>query len=174
MSLLLLVHLLTLAVMMGLAIAAALGDVKTYRIPNTISLALLGLYPIYALSAPHAVAPLAALGVMATVLALGFAAFSLRLVGGGDVKLLTALSLYAGPGLVMELMLVTAIAGGAIALALMSHQTRHALASALDQVGSRNLRNAVLTDAIPYGLAIAAGAIFLALRLAAQAADATP
>lgn len=174
MSLLLLAHLLTLAVMMGLAIAAAVGDIKTYQIPNAISLALFALYPVHVLTAPYAVSPLPALAVMAIVLAIGFGLFSLRLMGGGDVKLLTALSLFAGPRLVLDMMLITAIAGGAIAVVMLKHQARYALAAALDHVGSQSLRNAVLTDSIPYGLAIAVGAICLALQLAAMAADASP
>ena len=171
---LLVAHLLTLATMMGLVLAAAIGDIKTYRIPNAVSFALLALYPFFALTAPYPVAPLESLGVMATVLALGFAMFSLRMVGGGDVKLLTAVALFAGPTLVMDFVTVVAVAGGAIALVMMSDRTRFALASAFDQVGSRTLRNALMADVIPYGLAIAAGAVFLALRLAAIAADATP
>jgi len=171
---LLVAHLLTLATMMGLVLAAAVGDIKTYRIPNAISVALLALYPFFALTAPYPVALLASLGVMATVLALGFALFSLRTVGGGDVKLLTALSLFAGPALVMDFVLVVAVAGGVIAVAMMSDRTRFALASAFEQVGAPTLRNAMMAVSIPYGLAIAAGAVFLALRLAALAADATP
>lgn len=171
---LLVAHLLTLATMMGLVLAAAIGDIKTYRIPNAVSVALLALYPLFAMTAPYPVALLASLGVMATVLALGFALFSLRLVGGGDVKLLTAVTLFAGPMLVMDFVTVVAVAGGAISLVMMSDRTRFALAIAFDQVGSRTLRNALMADVIPYGLAIAAGAVFLALRLAALAADATP
>ncbi len=169
---LLVAHLLTLATMMGLVVAAAIGDIKTYRIPNAVSFALLALYPFFVITAPYNVAPLASLGVMAIVLALGFAVFSLRMVGGGDVKLLTALTLFAGPMLVMDVVFVVAVAGGAIAVVMMSERTRFVLASAFDQVGSHTLRNAVMADAIPYGLAIAAGAVFLALRLAALAADA--
>lgn len=167
-------HLLTLATMMGLVLAAAVGDVKTYRIPNAVSGALVALYPLFALTAPYHVAPLASLGVMATVLVLGFALFSFRMVGGGDIKLLTALTLFAGPALVMDLVLVVALAGGVIAVLMLSDLTRFVLASAFEQVGSHTLRNAMMSVSIPYGLAIAAGAVFLALRLAAIAADATP
>ena len=42
-SVLLVAHLLTLATMMGLVLAAAIGDIKTYRIPNAVSFALLAL-----------------------------------------------------------------------------------------------------------------------------------
>ncbi|MBL8703336.1 MAG: prepilin peptidase [Rhodospirillales bacterium] len=173
-SVLLVAHLLTLATMMGLVLAAAIGDIKTYRIPNAVSFALLALYPFFALTAPYPVAPLESLGVMAATLALGFALFSMRLAGGGDVKLLTALTLYAGPALVMDLVLVIAVAGGAIAIVMLSERTRFVLASAFDQVGSRTLRDAFLADVIPYGVAIAAGAVFLALRLAALTVDGTP
>lgn len=168
---LLIAHLLSLATMMGLALASAFSDVKTYRIPNAFSLGLLALYPFFALTAPYPTQPLLSLGVMAAVLVVGFAVFSLRLMGGGDVKLMTALSLFAGPALIMDLLLVTAVAGGAISVVMLFRSARFALASAFDQVGSRVLRDALLTDVIPYGVAIAAGAVFLALRLAAMTVD---
>ena len=93
-------------------------------------------------------------------------------MGAVSLKKKTALTLFAGPMLVMDVVFVVAVAGGAIAVVMMSERTRFVLASAFDQVGSHTLRNAVMADAIPYGLAIAAGAVFLALRLAALAADA--
>ncbi|MCK6454539.1 MAG: prepilin peptidase [Alphaproteobacteria bacterium] len=173
MSALLLAHLLTLALFMGLLLAAASGDVKKYRIPNAYSLALLALYPLFAFSAPHSVQPVWSLCVMAAVLAGGFAAFALGWIGGGDAKLLSAASLFAGPALIGEFLLVTALAGGFIAALMLLRPVRLSLAAALDHIGSRTLRDALLTEALPYGVAIAAGGFYLSLRLAAIASAAT-
>src|SRR5262249_8085534 len=157
---------------LGLLVAAALGDIKTYRIPNAFSLALLALYPLFALTSPHSVAPLASLGVMATVLMAGFALFSLRFMGGGDVKLIAAASLFGGPDLAVEFVLMTTVFGGFVAMLMLNRPMRLGLAFALDHVGSRRLRDALLTETIPYGVAIAAGGMYLTLRLVGLAADA--
>ena len=171
---LLFVHLLTLALCMGLLLSAAFGDIKTYRIPNAYSLALLALYPFFALTAPYSVDLPGSLGVMAIVLVAGFAIYTTRSVGGGDVKLLTAVALYAGPSLILEFILITAVSGGAIALVMLNRPMRMGLAFALDHVGSRTLRDMLLTEALPYGTAIAAGGIYSTLRLVSLAADAVP
>jgi prepilin peptidase CpaA len=165
-------HFMTISLFMGLLLAAAVGDVKKYRIPNTYSLCMLALYPIFAISAPQPVAPAMSIGVMLAVLVIGFAAFAQGLIGGGDVKIMSAAALYAGPALIADFLIVTALAGGAIALLMISTPTRLGLAAALDSVGNRTLRDALLTNAIPYCVAIAAGGLYLTLRLVALAGGA--
>jgi prepilin peptidase CpaA len=171
---LLLVHLLSLALLMGLLLAAAVGDIKTFRIPNAYSIALAALFPVFALTAPYAVPVLASLGVAALVLAVGFAGFAARAVGGGDVKLLSAAALFAGPSLILEFVLITTLSGGLVSLVMMHRPMRLGIAFALDQVGSRTLRDLVMADDIPYGVAIAAGGTYLTLRLVGLATDAVP
>jgi len=172
MTALLFAHLVTLALFMGLLLAAAMGDVKTYRIPNAYSLGLLALYPLYALTAPQSVSPLLSLGVMAAVFALGFTIYAFNAIGGGDVKLLTVAALFAGPRFAVEFLAVTALAGGLVATLMLHRPMRAALAVALDSIGNRTLRDALLTDIIPYGVAIAAGGVYLTLRLVGFATDA--
>lgn len=74
-------------------IAAAYFDLRDMRIPNWLSLLALALFLVSA-----AVAPPADLGgrVLAAgvVFVLGFTAFAFRLLGGGDVKLLSVLMLF--------------------------------------------------------------------------------
>lgn len=72
---------------------AAYSDLRYMRIPNSLSLIALSLFVIGA-----AALPLPDLGarlfVAGLVLAAGLTAFAFRLVGGGDVKLLSALMLF--------------------------------------------------------------------------------
>lgn len=166
------IHLVSLALFMGLLLAAALGDLQTYKIPNAYSLALLALYPVFALTAPQSVSPLMSLGVMAGVFAAGFAIYAYGAMGGGDVKLLTVAALFAGPTFAVEFLAVTGIAGGMVAVLMLNRPLRTGLAVALDSIGNRTLRDALLTDVIPYGVAIAAGGVYLTLRLAGIAAEA--
>ena len=48
------------------------------------------------------------------------AAFAVGALGGGDVKLLAAVSLFAGPGRLVDFLIITAIAGGLLGLAILA------------------------------------------------------
>ena len=95
---------------------AALKDVWERRIPNRLTGALAALYPVYVLVSPTPVVWLPALGLAAAVFVVGFGLFARELIGGGDVKLLAALSLWAGPEQFVWFILVTSVAGGALSL----------------------------------------------------------
>lgn len=76
-----------------LLVAVAYSDLSRMRIPNVLSLAAMAVFGLAALLAPpdDLVARIAVAG---TVFVLGFGAFCLRLFGGGDVKMLSALLLF--------------------------------------------------------------------------------
>jgi len=77
-------------------------------------------------------------------------AFALGRVGGGDVKLLTACVLLAGPAGTPTLLAATALAGGAMALVALMPAPKMAL--------DRLTRHRFAGAGLPYGVAIAAGA----------------
>ena len=92
----------------GLVLWAALSDLRSYRIPNTVSLALLALFAVTALTHDLAVPAHVLTGSLAFVG--GLAAYRAGMVGGGDVKFLAAAALWAGPAwasLVLALSLAT-------------------------------------------------------------------
>jgi len=94
-------------------------DLKTFRIPNGLSLALIALFIVKAAATPEiAVWPehILAGGVM---LGLGFLAFALGAIGGGDAKLMSALALWFGIGFLPSLVAATAVGGGMLALVLL-------------------------------------------------------
>jgi prepilin peptidase CpaA len=104
----------------GLLIAASAFDLKVFRIPNAISLAVIALFLIKAAAMTEiAVWPdhVIAFGLM---IALGFLAFAFGLVGGGDAKLMMALALWFGMTALPSLLAITAIGGGLFALILVS------------------------------------------------------
>lgn len=136
--------------------AAAVIDVRELRIPNEICLSILLLYPAYVLTGGPA-DWLPAIGLAALVFVAGFVPFGFGWMGGGDVKLLTVTALWAGPALLLDFLLLTAIAGGACAL-LMMGPSRFVLAWTFQAVGAGRLRDAVLGRSIPYAVAIAIGA----------------
>ena len=75
---------------MAMAFAAA-NDLFTMKIPNKISLALIAAFAVSALYIQLPVqTALTYVGIGALVLVVGFVMFSLRLLGGGDAKLMAA------------------------------------------------------------------------------------
>lgn len=103
-------HLILLLALCGLTVAATLTDLRSYRIPNRISLAVAGLFPVYVLAGfADAGSGLLAGGI---VFAIGVFLFSRGWMGGGDVKLLAAVSLWAGTELLLPMILIVSITGG--------------------------------------------------------------
>ncbi|MCC3304136.1 prepilin peptidase [Sneathiella sp. HT1-7] len=101
----------------GLVLIAALWDVFSRRIPNLLPLIIAALYLLQAtIAGDWANLPWHLLCGMG-VLVVGIMIFALGWLGGGDVKLLAALALWAGPDHLILLLLMTCLAGGALALA---------------------------------------------------------
>jgi prepilin peptidase CpaA len=153
--------LLTLPILIfpALVITAALRDVVSYTIPNWISAALIAGFPIAALAQGLSLQTIGMnLGVGAAALVVGMIMFALRWIGGGDAKLFAAAALWLGwPALPMYLG-ITGIAGGALAVGLLS--LRSPLISGYVVNGPAWLsRLAAPGENVPYGVAIAVGAL---------------
>jgi prepilin peptidase CpaA len=150
----------------ALTIAAALNDLKEFRIPNRISLALLALYPLHVLASPLPIDWLMALAVAGLVFAAGLTLFFCGLVGGGDVKFLAAASLWAGAALTIPLLCVMGLAGGVLALVALGVQN-------IRRYRSTGIAGVIVPDTtiaapkLPYGVAIAAGAFYAGVQLLA-------
>lgn len=173
---------LLIGIFAGLLAAAAISDVRGFRIPNWISIAVAALFPLYVLSM-HFWGPsgaevrwLASLGIGAGVFTVLTALFAFGVMGGGDVKLIAAASLWAGPVLIAPFILVIALSGGivailAIILAKTSGKWRKHLdnhATKVDSVGETDyaetgaeILGQQVPLPIPYGVAIACGGFFI-------------
>lgn len=142
-----------------LVVTAALRDATSYTIPNWISLALVAAF------APAAFAhglPLPQMGLHAAVgaaaLFAGMAMFALGWIGGGDAKLFAAAGLWLGWPAVIPFVMVTAIAGGALAVLLLA--VRSSILQPLLTTGPAWLgRLATRGENVPYGVAICVGAL---------------
>jgi prepilin peptidase CpaA len=159
---------------------AAFKDICERRIPNRLTGALAALYPVYVLVSPTPVAWPAAVGLAAVVFVIGLGLFARELIGGGDVKLLAALSLWAGPEQFVWFLLVTTLAGGALSLVSLSYRRWGGLIAArlatlgLAIASGRAPVSAEATaggsagksTTLPYGVAIAAGGIAIIVEFA--------
>ena len=143
---------------------AAISDVRRYAIPHICTLALLALYPLHVWLASVDINVIASVIVAATAFAICFTFFALNRLGGGDVKLITAAALWAGPALIGEFTMIMAFAGGALSLLYLTH-FHVAPALGFDIAGMRGYRNSMAIK-LPYGVAIATGGFWVLLQLA--------
>lgn len=143
--------------------AAAFCDAWKFIVPNTIPLALAGLFFVAAMVLPGQVGWLSHLGAAAVVLAAGLALFAWGRLGGGDAKLMAALALWTGFDYLVDLLIAISIAGGALALGLvLARRLRRALRGAAPDPSDRPPpRLLVIGESVPYAVAIAPGAIFV-------------
>jgi len=151
-------------VFVGLVLTAALEDALSFTIPNWVSLALLAAFGPAAFAVGMPLPAMALnLGVGIAALAAGMLMFALRWLGGGDAKLLAAVSLWLGWTALPAFLIGTAMAGGALAIMLLT--LRSASLRPLILLGPRWVnRLAEPGEGVPYGVAIAVGA-FAAMPL---------
>ena len=134
-----------IVVLAALAVAAV-SDLARRIIPDTCSLVILGAFVVAALATPLAfTVVLSNLAASLTLFAIGALLFSRGLFGGGDVKLLAAVALWAGWSGLPNVLLAMSLAGGVLALACLAAQK-------LPQRWTGLLSQ---KEGIPYGVAIA-------------------
>ena len=145
----------------GLLVWAAWSDLRDYLIPNRICLAVVAVFPVHVLATgAYEIVP-GALAAAGATFAVGFALFAFRIAGGGDVKLMTGVALWAGPAQIGSFLFMTALAGGLLAAFLAMRAWRHSADAVPD--GAATLRLIAVRDTkIPYGAAIALGGLYIA------------
>ena len=135
-----------LAALAAMLVFAAVVDVRTFTISNRLNLTVALLAPIYWLSIALPVWP--GVGVQlaagAGVFVLLAGAFYAGMMGGGDVKLASALALWFSPGSTLKFLVLMSLAGGVLTIGIL------ALHRARGRAGRPE---------IPYGVAIAFGGL---------------
>jgi prepilin peptidase CpaA len=152
----------TVALGLVLLLGAALHDVAVRTVPNCISVALLILGLIARLLAGDLLVGVAvALAVFAVAVLLWF----WRLMGGGDTKLLGAVALVAPPERVLDVMLMTALCGGLLALfylamsRVVGRPAEGGRATFLGRLAKAEQWRLSRRGPLPYAVAIAAGSL---------------
>jgi prepilin peptidase CpaA len=157
---------LLLLVIAATLIVAAYSDIAVRRIPNAAPavVALAGL----ALRVMEGLGPLAAtLAASGLLFVLLFVLFARGWLGGGDVKLATALALGLPPQGIWTLVVATALAGGVLAAGyLLMHRLAAGpvapagrQAAILARVAAAEAWRIRRRGPLPYGIAIAVGAL---------------
>jgi prepilin peptidase CpaA len=157
-----------------LVAAAAINDLVSRRIPNLLLLSgLIAALVLHAISPEPGSALLACIGgaVLGLVLFLPF--YLLRSMAAGDVKMMATVGAFTGPAVAFHIAIIAWCAGGVMALAIIVFRgrLRLALTNLLGIFRSALLRlpagSETLTESagsMPYGVAIAAGTIYVVMR----------
>jgi len=141
-----------------LVVVAGLTDLTSMRIPNWISATLiLAFFPVAFVIGLSPLEVGLHFGVALLVLAAGMAMFALRIIGGGDAKVMAAASLWLGAAALMPFLIWTAILGGAFSLVLMLGRTW----ASPHMAGAPAWVSTLFRPKgdIPYGVAICGGAL---------------
>lgn len=158
-------------------------DFSFYRIPNMLILAYVVLFAFFAplYLAPDAI--LYSLAVAGGVLAVSFTLYVGKIIGAGDVKYITVISLWAGSSDIMAFLFYMAIFGGVLALIYLffrdyltffsdklwqSFQKLEASFPFFEKVwmgsekgAEKGKRQIIEAKKIPYGIAVASAAIII-------------
>ena len=155
-----------------LLVWAAWTDLSRRLILNWVSLLLLALWPAHVLLAPEQVGVWPHLAVGLGVFIVGYVLWLGGTIGGGDVKLLGVVALWAGPDYVLSFLLVTACVGGGLAIACLAFtHSKPVLAYAACRLGLPTSISAIALaqderePTLPYAVAIAAGGVWLLPQL---------
>ena len=150
----------------GFLLVACFIDLREFRIPNAVPLAMMALFLIKAAAVAGVVVWPDHIAAFSFALTLGFLAFAFGLIGGGDAKLMTAVALWLGMGALPVFLAITAVGGGVLALVLIGLRylaARRPLATAT--AGSSGGPRLLEKNApVPYALPIAMAALWLEWR----------
>lgn len=143
---------------------AAFEDFRRLIIPNLLPILLCAVWPLYLAAAPSLYGALTAIGCALAVFVVGAVLFARGYIGGGDVKLLSAATLWAGPGGTPALLMLTGVLGGALALFLLMPFGNQILAVARGMLGQPSVSTERgFATAVPYGVAIAGASLIVVL-----------
>ncbi len=146
----------------ALMLIAAFEDLRRLMIPNAVTVSICVLWPLYIAAAPSLLSIGGSLICALLVFIAGALCFSRGYLGGGDVKLLAAAALWAGPGETPALLVLTGVLGGMLALLLLMPPGAQIAALARAKLGTGEVPAKLGAGTpVPYGIAIAAAAMLV-------------
>ena len=144
-----------------LIVYAMISDITKLVIPNWLSISLLILFLAHFAIGYPSVSLASNFAVMGVVFACTALLFHFGFLGGGDVKLMTVLSLWVGPDHILEFIVLVNILGALLALFVIRASRM------VDRNPTENSRILTTVGAwrsqgiCPYGIAIGSAALFI-------------
>lgn len=135
----------------GLAIAlivAAITDIKSRHISNKLNLAIALGAPLFWIASDMAIWPdmVWQIGIATVVFTIFAGMFAIGAMGGGDVKLLTAIALWLHWLTLIEMLVIMSIAGGVLTLLMIT---------------AKKIQNTEGPVKVPYGVAISFSGLWI-------------
>jgi len=144
----------------ALMVFAAVSDLFTMTISNRISLLLVAGFALLAIFGGMSLETVAMhLAAGGLVLVVAFICFAFGWIGGGDAKLAAATALWFGFDYLMGYLAYAAVAGGVLTLLILQFRTWPLPKPLLSQAWAHRLHDR--TSGVPYGIALAAGALLI-------------
>jgi prepilin peptidase CpaA len=161
-----------LVIVAALLVWGAVSDLRTARIPNRLVLAGLVLAPAAALANGGPVGLWAALAAAGIAFVVGFSGFTLGAIGGGDAKFLMVGAALVGLPQLFPFLLAAGALGGLLAAGTILWHRRVIDATVMTTdlgkniatLGRKGYRGRLGDEgriAVPYGVAIAGGALIV-------------
>ena len=149
-----------------MVVTAAVFDIWKFIIPNSLSLGIIGLFFASVLLLGIPIEWGYHLGIAGAVFLVGLVVYKFGALGAGDVKLLTAVSLWPGRDYIIDYLIAVGLCGGGLALGLLL--LRRLITGALVFQGASQpttLPRVLLPDeAVPYGVGIALASVYFAFQ----------
>lgn len=143
----------------AMALAGAM-DLLTMTIPNRISLALLAAFVlVLPFSGLDAWAIASHIGAGCLMLLVGIFMFSRGWLGGGDAKLMASASLWLGFDWLFPYLIYVTMAGGTLVTAILLYRSLTLPLSLCQQPWAVRLHKQ--GGGVPYGIALAAGGLYI-------------
>lgn len=143
----------------GLLIAAAIGDLRRYRISNNMVVAVAICFAVFAIASGSWPLLAWSLATAGCLFAVGAVLFALGLFGGGDTKLIAAMALWIPFANLPRFLLVMTASGGVLGVVwLIRRQRARKAAAAAVSAAAGDVTTpsaAAIPNKLPYGVAIA-------------------
>lgn len=138
-------------------------DASTFIIPNWLNLAVFALYPLFVWLSPVPIEWTGACYAFLLFFMICLGIYALGLMGGGDIKLLLASSVWFGWNInLLYFIVYTAMAGGVLSMLLLVVRPLCAgVATKRAASGAAFPRVFVVGQPVPYGIAIAIAFLFV-------------
>jgi prepilin peptidase CpaA len=151
-------------------VVAVVVDIRSRRIPNTLTATMAGLGIGFAAAGVSGVSLIGSIVGLVLGFGLMLPGHVLGATGAGDVKLMAAAGALVGPAVVIKAFLFTAVAGGVLALAVAVRRNRVSATLATTAqllaapAGARKqIQSAPSANRFAYGPAIAIGSVLAVL-----------
>lgn len=141
-------------------VMVVITDLTRYTIPNWLVGSLFLLYPVMIYMSRVPVDWHSGLIAMGITFVIGYIIFVMRWMGGGDIKLIIACSLWVGMQHIVDFLFLMTVIGGIFSVLLLVMRKVIAVAPIK---GNANTRPRILREGapVPYGVAIASSFVYM-------------